>query len=120
MPKRGDWESASDIAEAIRRINAYIKGFTYSKFLGDTKTQDAVARNLEIIGEAARNISAEFRKKHKDIAWKNIAGMRNKLIHEYFGVNWDVVWDVATLKLPELEHQIGQILNRTGRNKNRR
>ena len=110
MPKRGDQEYASDIAEAIRRIKFYAKGFTYRKFLANTKTQDAVVRNLEIIGEAAKNISDEFKKKHTNIGWKNIAGMRDKLIHEYFGVNWDIVWDVVKLNLPELERQIEQLL----------
>ena len=117
MPKRGDQEYVSDIAEAIRRLKFYTKGFTYPKFLGHTKTQDAVVRNLEIIGEAAKNISDEFKKKNKNIRWKKIAGMRDKLIHEYFGVNWDIVWDVVKLNLPELERQIEQMLQERGRNK---
>ena len=116
MPKRGDWEWAGDIAEAIRRIRFYTKGFTYPKFWGDTKTQDAVVRNLEIIGEAAKNISGEFKRNHGNIDWKQVAGMRDKLIHEYFGVNWEIVWDVVKLKLPELQRQIEELVEERDRN----
>ncbi len=111
MPKRRDWERAGDIVEAIGRFKVYTRGYTYSKFLSDSKTQDAIVRNLEIIGEAAKNISGEFRKKHRAIDWKNIAGMRDRLIHEYFGVNWEIVWDVATLKLPQLESTLRKLLH---------
>lgn len=111
MPKRGDWECASDIAEAIGRIKSYTRPLTYPQFLADRKTQDAIVRNLEIIGEAAKNLSTEFKKKHRDIDWRKIAGMRDKLVHEYFGVNWDIVWEVAKRNLPKLERQIRQILH---------
>ncbi len=110
MPKRGDLECAADIAEAIRRIEAYTEGITYQNFLADTKTQDAVVRNLEIIGEAVKKMSGDFKAKHEDIDWKGASGMRDRLIHDYFGVNWSIVWDVTISRLPELKSQIDQLL----------
>ncbi|MFQ5896522.1 MAG: DUF86 domain-containing protein [Nitrospinota bacterium] len=110
MSKRGDLEYLNDMKEAIRRIQSYTKGFSYQKFLKDTKTQDAVIRNLEIIGEAAKNISPSLRRSYKPIDWGQVAGMRDRLIHQYFGVNWEIVWNVIEEKLPELKSQIGRIL----------
>ena len=110
MSKRGDLQCVTDIAEAIKRVESHIRGFTYPKFLAHMKTQDAVVRNLEIIGEAAKNISSEFKRKHPNIEWKEIAGMRDKLIHDYFGVNWEIVWDVVKQKLPELKRKIDILL----------
>ena len=112
MPKRQDLELLRDIAEAVRRIENYLKGISYQKFSQDTKTQDAVVRNLEIIGEAVKNISTEFKKKHQQVEWAAIARMRDRLIHHYFGVNFEIVWDVVKEKLPELKLQIQAILNR--------
>ncbi len=94
MSKRGDIEFLNDIKEAIKRIEAYTKNTDYEIFFKDFKTQDAVVRNIEIIGEAVKNISSDIREKYSDIEWKKIAGMRDKIIHDYFGVNWDIVWDV--------------------------
>ncbi|MEI8205946.1 MAG: DUF86 domain-containing protein [Kiritimatiellales bacterium] len=79
---------------------------SYDAFLKDKRTQDAVVRNIEILGEATKNISAAFRAQHSDIPWKNIAGMRDKLIHDYFGVNFDVVWSVVQTDLPPLILQL--------------
>jgi uncharacterized protein with HEPN domain len=108
MAKRQDAQLARDIIEAIGRIGRYTSGLTYEKFLDDTMVQDAVVRNLEIIGEAAKGVSADFRKKHKIIKWQDIAGMRDRLIHHYSGVNWEIVWDVIQTKLPELRSQLMQ------------
>ena len=66
-----------------------------------------LSANLEILGEAAKALSPRFRKVHKDVNWSNIAGMRDRLIHHYFGVNWEIVWDVIQVKLPELKKQLG-------------
>jgi uncharacterized protein with HEPN domain len=103
MSERGDSEWISDMQEAIRRVEEYAKGMTYRDFLDDTKTQDAVLRNIAILGEAAKNLSAEFKRRYKNIEWKAMAGMRDKLIHDYFGVNWDILWDVVQTKLPNLK-----------------
>ena len=106
MPKRKDGELVEDIGEAVERVRRYTRGMSYESFLKDTMVQDAVVRNLEIIGEAAKGLSADFRKKHKDIRWQDIAGMRDRLIHHYTGVNWSIVWNVIQTKLPELGQQL--------------
>ena len=110
MSSRGDLEWIKDVREAIIRIQRYLRGVGYKRFLKDTKTQDAVVRNLEIIGEAAKSISSDFKKTHKDVDWKGMAGMRDRLIHHYFGVNLDVVWSVVKDKLPGLKTQIEKIV----------
>jgi uncharacterized protein with HEPN domain len=111
MPKRGDREFISDIKEAMERIKKYTTGMSYETFLQDTKTQDAVVRNIEIIGEAAKNLSTNFRKKYMQMDCKKIAGMRDKIIHFYFGVKWDIVWAVIKDKIPTLSEQINSIVN---------
>ena len=110
MSKRGDAEYLADIREAIQRIENYTTGLTYEQFLADGKTQDAVIRNVEILGEAAKRLSAGLIAAHPVVEWKGIAGMRDKLVHEYFGVNLDILWDVLTTKLPPLRAQIERII----------
>ncbi len=110
MSKRGDIGSLKDINEAIKRITTYTYRIDYKEFWEDIKTQDAVLRNIEIVGEAVKNISADFKLRHENIEWKKIAGMRDRVIHFYFGVNWDVVWDVIRNKLPDLEKEIEVLL----------
>jgi uncharacterized protein with HEPN domain len=100
MSERGDSEWISDMQEAIRRVQEYTRSITYRGLLEDRKTQDAVLRNIAILGEAAKNLSAEFKRRHKGVEWKAIGGMRDKLVHDYFGVNWDILWDVVQTKLP--------------------
>ena len=109
MPKRRDSELAEDIADAIDKIQRYVAGKTYDSFLADSMVQDAVVRNLEIIGEAVKGLSADFKKKHKTAKWQDIAGMRDRLIHHYAGVNWSIVWDVVRTKLPELKTQLASL-----------
>ena len=99
-----------DILEAIRRIQSYTDGLDYDGFQADTKTQDAVMRNLEIIGEATKQLSETVRQQASHIPWRNIARMRDKLIHHYFGVNLDVVWHVVQDDLPTLMTAVGGIL----------
>uniref|UniRef100_A0A7C6EFF2 DUF86 domain-containing protein n=1 Tax=candidate division WOR-3 bacterium TaxID=2052148 RepID=A0A7C6EFF2_UNCW3 len=110
MFKRGDREFLCDIKEAIERIENYIGDIEYEEFLREIKTQDAVVRNLEIIGEAVKNLSATLKKKYRDIEWKEIAGMRDKIIHFYFGIKWDIVWSAIKDRLPKLKTQIKTIL----------
>lgn len=117
MSKRTEEDYLRDILEASRRIFSYTESMNYEDFLRDIKTQDAVMRNIEIIGEATKNISAEIRIEHREIPWKSLAGMRDKLIHDYFGVNIDIVWGVLAGDLPKLVDQIGQILSNSDENK---
>ena len=110
MSKRGDMESLSDILEALHRIDRYAKLMTSQKFMKDIKTQDAVVRNLEIIGEATKNISRNLKEKYPYVAWSDLSKVRDKLIHHYFGVNLDIVWGIVEESLPELLSQINKIV----------
>ncbi|OGC23321.1 hypothetical protein A2291_06640 [candidate division WOR-1 bacterium RIFOXYB2_FULL_42_35] len=110
MPKRGIQEFLCDIVEAINSIGSYTDKMTSDDFFQDKKTQDAVVRNLEIIGEAVKNLPQAFRSEHQKIEWRKIAGLRDKVIHYYFGINLDVVWDVVKNKFPHLREQIKQII----------
>ncbi|MFQ5577935.1 MAG: DUF86 domain-containing protein [Anaerolineae bacterium] len=83
---------------------------TYTVFLKDIKTQDAVIRNLEIIGEATKNLSEELRIQHPQIPWKGMAGVRDRLIHHYFGVNFDIVWEIVMTELPKVASQLELLL----------
>lgn len=98
------------ILDEINFLLEKAKGLNFEGFMGDPVLTRAAARSLEIIGEAVKNISTDLRKKHKDIEWRKIAGMRNKIIHYYFGVNWNILWDVIQNKLPELKPIFESIL----------
>ena len=110
MSKGNEIAYLEDIAEAIRRIQQYTEGLDSESFQSDLKTQDAVIRNLEIIGEATKNISDAYRQQAPHIPWRNIARMRDKLIHHYFGINLDIVWQVSQADLPVLLSTIDHIL----------
>jgi uncharacterized protein with HEPN domain len=99
-----------DILEAIQWIRTYTTGLTYESFQDDRKTVDAVVRNLEIIGEAVKQIPERVRDQHSDIDWKKIAGLRDILIHNYFGVDLELIWDVRQNKLDPLEKRVHQML----------
>ena len=109
MP-RGDKEFLSDIIESITRIKSYTHNVSYSQFLKDIKTQDSVVRNLEIIGEAAKRISDELKKNNPSVEWKNISDLRNRLIHDYFGINLDIVWGIIEEDLDTLKKEISKII----------
>jgi hypothetical protein len=91
--------------EALRRIREYT-ACGEAAFRSDTRTQDAVIRNFEILGEAAKRVSDQPRQAAPEIPWKQAAAMRDKLIHDYFGVSLDVVWDTASVQAPQLEAQL--------------
>ncbi len=99
-----------DMLEALQSIKEYTQDMDYGDFIKDKKTRDAVVRNLEIIGEATKNIPEEIKDKYPEINWKVIAGMRDKLIHEYFGVSNQIVWETITNDLPMFESQIEKIM----------
>mgnify|MGYP001603851909 CR=1 FL=1 len=106
MSNRNDKEWLIDINEAIERVMEYTSKLKDSDFFDDKKTQDAVVRNLEIIGEASGKISEDLRSANPNIPWKTLSGVRNRLIHHYFGVNIDIVWSIAKEDLPELHKNI--------------
>lgn len=98
-----------DINESIKLIDRYIKGMDFSDFAEDRTIQDAVMRRLEIIGEACKNLEKHFKEKYPKIPWQLINGMRNRLAHEYFGIQEDLVWKTIKQSLPELKKQIAKI-----------
>ena len=109
MPKRQIELYLADISLAIRRIEKYIKGFNITEFFNDPKTLDAVIRNLEIIGEAVKNIPPAVKKKYPKIPWAKIAGMRNKIIHEYFGIDEEIIWQTIKGDIPKLKRELKKI-----------
>jgi len=100
------------ILDSIESVEAYTRGLTIEDFFNSEEKQDAVIRRIEIIGEATRNIPLGFRKTHDHIPWKEIAGMRDKLAHDYFGVSLNVAWGVAKNDLPKLKQDIKKLLIR--------
>jgi uncharacterized protein with HEPN domain len=110
LPPR-EWRlRIDDILDAIARIERYVEGLTFEQFQADQKTVDAVVRNLEIIGEAVRHLSADQERLPGGPPWVDIAGMRNILIHEYFGVDLKIIWHTIIADLPELKIQVRGLL----------
>jgi len=107
MPR--DRDALYDILEAIRRIASYTADMDREAFAEAPAIQDAVIRRFEIIGEASKRLSKEFRESHPDIPWDRMAGMRDRVIHGYDTVDLDVVWKTARADLPALESRIAQI-----------
>ena len=102
------------ILEAIESIQSYTKGLDADKFRKNKMAVDAVVRNLEIIGEATKKLPAVVRNKYAQVEWKKIAGMRDILVHDYFGVDVEKVWNVVIHRLPDLKENITQIVESVG------
>ena len=92
----------ADIQESCEKVLKFTKGMTYKNFVNDDLHFDAVLRNLEIIGEAVKNISDETRQKYPEVKWRKIAGFRDIVAHEYFGVNEETIWDIVQNEIPSL------------------
>ncbi len=99
-----------DILDAIDAIERFVEGMNLEEFERDDKTSSAVMRKFEIIGEAAKHIPNEVRRKYPDIPWKEMAGFRDKLIHFYFGIEYDIVWNTIKEVLPSLKRKIEEVL----------
>jgi uncharacterized protein with HEPN domain len=110
MSERRDLDYIEDIREAITRIERYCSNLSREEFEADEKTQDAVIRNLEVIGEATKNLSAATRRENSAIPWKDLAGVRDKLIHHYFGINYAIIWKIIRDDLPRLLPELDEIL----------
>ena len=107
-----------DISEAIKDIVIFVGDMDYEEFLKDKKTQKAVAWQIHIIGEATKNIPESIREKYKEVPWKYMARIRDKIAHFYFGIDYEIVWNVIKEKLPEIKPVIEKILkDLTGNNK---
>lgn len=99
-----------DILLAMNRIAEYIADQSFIEFKRDYKTVDAVIRNFEVIGEAAKNMPSEIKEKHTEVPWAEMYLLRNKVSHEYFGIDYEIIWDVASQYLPENKRQIENII----------
>jgi uncharacterized protein with HEPN domain len=99
-----------DVLQAIGKIRDYTTGMSRQAFMSDSKTLDAVVRNLEVIGEAAKKVPKEIQVKNPQVEWRKIASLRDILIHEYFGVDREIVWDIVENKLPVLVGQVNRML----------
>ena len=108
--KKDDTVYVHHILDAIDLIEEYTRGMSENEFLSNSMAHDAVIRQIEIIGEAARNISNEFQKKYPALPWTKMIGIRNKIIHEYFNVNYAIVWDTVKDDLPSLKKFIKKII----------
>jgi len=100
-----------DIFESCKYIQEFVEGMDFEQFLQDEKTSSAVIRKFEIIGEAAKNIPNSITEKYPHVPWKGMAGIRDRLIHGYFGVDYNIVWESIETDLPPLISAISQILN---------
>ena len=100
-----------DILSSIEKIIGYTKGILFKDFIKNSMVVDAVLFNLQIIGEAAKHLPDEFRNRHKEIEWRKVAGFRDMIAHEYFGVSMEIVWDIIQNNIPELKKAIEGLLD---------
>lgn len=111
MSKRPVRLLIEDIWEAIEKIERYTKGMTQKAFFGDEKTADAVVRNLEIMGEAAGRLQADLKVRYTNIEWGKIVGLRHRIVHAYFGVDLEIIWQIIQNDLPVLKSEISHVRN---------
>lgn len=110
-PSARDWRLyADDIIESCGKVRRFLAGRTYESFFADELTRDAVIRNLEVIGEAAKNLPDDVIAKAPDVDWRKVRGMRDVIAHGYFGLDMKVVWSTATTKLDQLEAAVRRLL----------
>jgi uncharacterized protein with HEPN domain len=106
-----------DMLKSCQKIIRFTKGLTFAQFKKDVKTYDAVVRNLEIIGEAAKHVPDDVRILMPDIEWRKAAGLRDMLAHAYFGIDNSILWDVVCNKVPELQQSVKFLLKKLKDNK---
>jgi len=111
MSKRSPQLLIEDILDAAGKIKEYTKEHSFESFKNDSKTIDAVIRNFEIIGEAANRIPVDFKETHESIEWYRIIGFRNRIVHDYMGVDISIVWNISESFLPKLTADLTIILN---------
>jgi len=110
MKNRSDLLYVTDMLESITRVEGYIEGMEFNEFKENNMAKDAVLRNLEVLGEAAKNLSTAIKEKYPDIPWKRIIGLRNIVIHGYFGVDFDNIWKIITDNVPEVKPSLEEVL----------
>ena len=106
MSKRNSKLLIEDIIESGNKILDYTEGYTFEQFIADSKTVDAVIRNFEVIGEAANRLDEEFKDKYPQVDWHRIRGFRNRIVHDYMGVDYGIVWQIKESFLPNLIAQL--------------
>jgi uncharacterized protein with HEPN domain len=106
----------NDMLSSIQEIESFTIGVNYQKFIENRMLRNAVVRSLEVLGEASKGIPDEIREKYSQIPWKRISGMRDKLIHNYFGVDYEMVWNVVIERLPEIKSPLESILKEENSN----
>jgi uncharacterized protein with HEPN domain len=111
MSKRSPQLLLEDILQSANKILAYTNGLSYSQFLADSRTVDAVIRNFEIIGEAANRLPQEIRDQYPKIDWHRIRGFRNRIVHDYMGIDFEIVWLIKEKFLPSMIREISDILS---------
>ena len=111
MSKRNPQLLLEDIAESIRKILSYTESYTYQQFIGDSRTVDAVVRNFEIIGEAANKLPEDFKDANPSIDWHKIRGFRNRIVHDYFGIDYGIVWTIKETILEKLLEDITKLIH---------
>lgn len=111
MSKRNPKLLLGDILDAAEKIKTYTKGFTFDNFLADPKTIDAVIRNFEIIGEASNRLPEEFKEKYSSVNWFRITGFRNRIVHDYMGIDYKIVWTIVQNDLDLLTSEVRAIFN---------
>lgn len=99
-----------DILTSCQRIIQYTAGMTYESFVGNNLVYDAVLRNIEIVGEAVKQVPGKLQKQYPEVDWRRIAGMRDIVAHHYFSIHDEIVWDVVVNKIPELAEKVKKIL----------
>lgn len=111
MNKRNQIFFLQDIEASVTKILKYTQNISFEDFKNDEKTTDAVERNFEIIGEAVKNLSEELKSKYPEIPFRQIAGMRDKLIHDYFGIDYEIIYATIKNKLPQFKSQIELLIS---------
>ena len=111
MSRRDPLILLEDIHASLEKVERYTSGLNKETFLADDKTLDAVVRNLEIVGEAVRQLPETFKEEHPEVPWWQIAGMRNRIVHDYFGVDEEIIWQVIEKSVPALKQQVAELLN---------
>lgn len=106
MSKREPQLLIEDILDSAQKIIQYCAGMTLEQFSSDSKTIDAVIRNFEIIGEASNRLPEEYKNQHPKIDWQRMKGFRNRIVHDYFGIDYSIVWQIKELYIPELIYQL--------------
>ncbi len=110
MSKRSIQYLLNDMLDAIQAISSFTVGYSFEQFVNDRKTHDAVIRNVQVLGEAANRVPAEFRDLNSQIEWMKIIRSRHVLVHDYFGIDYEIVWRIITIHLPPLQSAITDLI----------